>query len=243
MPLSGELDLPDALALDEAFAQGAADLATLGSTESLDVRRATALGEMARAQLPLDLTTASAVEPVETTPSPDQTPRRKPKQVVLYLHLSEQALTGTEPLGRVGTTRTPVTADQIRDWCGPPTPSTVKPVIDLHGRIHVNAYEVPDRIREHVALRDHTCVFAWCTRPAETSDTDHVQPYDTGGETSTDNIAPLCRGHHRVKTHGRWTLTVLSPGEYLWRSPHGLVLLRDHTGTRLLHAPARPGDT
>ena len=62
VPLSGELDLPDALALDEALAQGAADLATLGSTESLDVRRATALGEMARAQLPLDLT---SVEPVE----------------------------------------------------------------------------------------------------------------------------------------------------------------------------------
>ena len=62
VPLTGELDLPDALALDEALAQGAADLATLGSTESLDVRRATALGEMARAHLPLDLT---SVEPVE----------------------------------------------------------------------------------------------------------------------------------------------------------------------------------
>ena len=58
VPLHGELDLPDALALDEALAQGAADLASLGNTEPLDARRATALGEMARAQLPLDLLTA-----------------------------------------------------------------------------------------------------------------------------------------------------------------------------------------
>ena len=158
---------------------------------------------------------------------------------MLYLHLSDQALAGAEPLGRVGTTRTPVTADQIRAWCGDADSLTVKPVIDLHGRIHVNAYEVPDRIRDHVALRDHTCVFAWCTRPAETTDADHVHPYDTDGDASTDNIAPLCHCHHRAKTHGGWTLTVLSPGEYLWRSPHGLALLRDHTGTRLLHTHQR----
>ena len=243
VPLHGELDLADALALDEALAQGAADLAHLGNTDALDVRRAAALGDLARAQLPLDLITGSSAEPSERraepvagTPSPR--PRRTPKQVVLHLHLSEQALTGTETIGRVGTTRTPVTAEMIRDWCGTSDHLVVKPVIDLGGRIHVDAYEVPDRIREHVALRDHTCVFAWCTRRAETSDADHVEPYDPG-ETSTDNIAPLCRGHHRVKTHGGWTLTVLSPGEYLWRSPHGLVILRDHTGTRLLDRPGR----
>jgi hypothetical protein len=110
----------------------------------------------------------------------------------------------------------------------------IKPVIDLNGKINVNAYEVPDRLREHIALRDHTCVFPWCQKRAETADVDHVQPYDSGGETSTDNTAPLCRAHHRVKTHGHWLLTMLSPGEYLWRSPHGLIVLRDHTGTHLL---------
>jgi hypothetical protein len=239
VPLTGELDLPDALALDEALAQGAADLAHLGSTDTLDVRRATALGDLARAQLPLDLmssvetTATTSVEPVETTAVAAR-PRRTPKRVVLHLHLTDQALAGTEPLGRIGTTRTPVTADQIRTWCGTADQLVIKPVIDLNGRIHVNAYEVPDRLREHVALRDHACVFPWCTRPADTADMDHVEPFESGGETATDNIAPLCRAHHRAKTHGRWTLTVLSPGEYLWRSPHGLALVRDHTGTRLL---------
>ena len=36
----------------------------------------------------------------------------------------------------------------------------------LAGHVHVEAYEVPDRIAEAVALRDLACVFPWCTRPA-----------------------------------------------------------------------------
>ena len=248
VPLHGELDLPDALALDEALAQGAADLASLGNTESLDARRATALGEMARAQLPLDLLTAgttvegSSVEPVETTTT-RPTPARKPKQVVLHLHLSDAALSGTEPLGRVGTTHTPVTAETIRTWCGQADSLVIKPVIDLHHQISVHAYEVPDRIREHLALRDHTCVFPWCTRPAERCDTDHVQPCDGGGETATDNLAPLCRPTTAPRPTAGWHLTVLSPGTYLWRSPHGLHLLRDHTGTTLLDTAVSTSST
>ena len=64
-------------------------------------------------------------------------------------------------------TRSPVTAEQIRAWCGHPDAQiTVKPVLDLADHVHVEAYEVPDRIAEAVALRDVTCVFPWCTRPA-----------------------------------------------------------------------------
>jgi len=44
-------------------------------------------------------------------------------------------------------------------------------------------------------------------------------------------LAPLCRSHHRLKTHGRWAYTTLKPGSYLWTSPHGYQYLRDHTGT------------
>jgi len=47
------LDLPDALDLEAALAQGAAQLKAAGSTEPLDVRRAQALGDLARtAQTP-----------------------------------------------------------------------------------------------------------------------------------------------------------------------------------------------
>ena len=54
----GELDLADALDLDAAVAAGAQALKDLGSTDTLDVRRATAVGDLARRQLSLDLNTA-----------------------------------------------------------------------------------------------------------------------------------------------------------------------------------------
>ncbi len=46
--VTGELDLADALQLDQALAAGAEQLKLAGSAESLDARRATALGEMSR---------------------------------------------------------------------------------------------------------------------------------------------------------------------------------------------------
>ena len=53
-----------------------------------------------------------------------------------------------------------------------------------------------------------------------------------GRQTSSDNIATLCRRHHRLKTHhSGWGYTVLEPGSYLWSSPHGYQFLRDHRGT------------
>jgi hypothetical protein len=45
------------------------------------------------------------------------------------------------------------------------------------------------------------------------------------------NIAPLCRRHHRLKTHTAWAYLVLDPGTYLWTTPHGYQFLRDPSGT------------
>ena len=55
--VTAEVDVSDAIDLDVALSRRAADLATLGSTVSLDARRATALGEIARRDLTLDLST------------------------------------------------------------------------------------------------------------------------------------------------------------------------------------------
>ena len=131
------------------------------------------------------------------------------------MHLSDAAITGTSgngslELARVENQHRIVTADQIRTWCAnPDTEVIVKPVIDLNEHIHVEGYEVPDRLRDQTTLRDHTCVFPWCTRSARKTDADHVIPYADGGTTSSDNIAPLCRRHHRLKTHSAWTYTML----------------------------------
>ena len=53
--VEGEVDLADALDLETALATDADQQRLLGSTESLDVRRSIALGDLARSQVTLDL--------------------------------------------------------------------------------------------------------------------------------------------------------------------------------------------
>ena len=237
--ITGELDLIDAFALDDALREIADELKDLGSTESLDVRRSIAAGELARRQPTLDLQPEiTDREGPEVEVRAERATKPRKQKMVLHLHLTDAALRGEagHTVGRCETARIPVTVDTIRQWCGHPDAQVVvKPVIDLADHVHVEAYEVPDRIREAVALRDHHCVFPWCTRPARTCDCDHVRswkPDGTGSPTCTCEIAPKCRSHHRLKTHTAWTYTTLEPGTYLWTSPHGYQFLRDHTGTR-----------
>ena len=113
----------------------------------------------------------------------------------------------------------------------------MKPVLDPTAHDPADSPVVPDRHRELVAVRDQTCVFPWCTRPARGCDCDHTVPHNRAGPTCPCNLAALCRRHHRVKTHGGWTYTTLEPGTYLWRSPHGYQYLRDPTGTEDISPP------
>jgi hypothetical protein len=144
-----------------------------------------------------------------------------------------------------------VLLDQIKSWCDDSrTKVTVKPVIDLNTQLTAQGYDIPDRLREQVQLRDRTCVFPRCTRPARGCDVDHVIPYDHDadaegrpqpGPTQTDNLACLCRFHHRLKTHSAWRHDMTAPGVFEWTSPHGHRYRRDHTGTTDLDPPAPPG--
>jgi hypothetical protein len=231
MRVEAELDIADALDLEAAVAVGAEQRAVWGSEEPLDVRRAQAVGDLARRQPALDL-------------GADKTPRRrvKPRRVVLHLHLAEAAVLGDDPVAHLERGNSLVSVEQIRSWCGHPDAQVVvKPVLDLGGCVEVDSDEVPDRIAEQVALRDRTCVFPWCTRPARrcrpddpddhSCDDDHVRARASGGPTCSCKLAPLCRGHHRLKTHTPWRYVVLDPGTYLWTSPHGYRFLRDRSGT------------
>ena len=108
-------------------------------------------------------------------------------------------------------------------------------MLDLADHIHVGSYEAGARLRLQTRLRDGTCVFPFCFRPAEACDCEHRVPADPdrddGGPTCSCNLAPCCRRHHRAKTTGGWTYVTVEPGVYLWRSPLGYQFLRDHTGT------------
>ncbi len=238
--LTGVLDLADALDLNAAITRRATHLADLGSDDSLDVRRAKAAGELARADHALDLqpgeptTGRPAVDlPAAGVSSPGRAaPGRK---IELFVHLTAAALEGGNPVGRLENTDTPITLGQIREWCANPDAKiTIRPVIDLNGCRPVNAYEIPDRIRTQVTLRDLKCAFPNCTKRAHRCDIDHRIPHADGGPTCACNLVPACRSHHRAKTHAGWTYLILTPGHYLWCSPHGQLWIVDPHGTHIL---------
>jgi hypothetical protein len=172
--------------------------------------------------------------------------------VVLYAHLAADAV-------RSGIPETPtwvqdgggwlLTAGQVADWCGrgDVTGVVVKHVIDLNENITCTGYQPSPRLIEQVKLRDRTCVFPHCHRPARVCDLDHIVAHAEGGSTSSDNLACLCRLHHRLKTHGGWTYRMTRPGVFLWRSPKGYRWRRDRAGTTDLtpptvDPPGRPPD-
>jgi 5-methylcytosine-specific restriction endonuclease McrA len=253
--IDGSLDRADAEELEAVIRDLAEQLRIVqetssGPVDTLDVRRAKAMGYLARGHQPGPM----VEEPAQRA--------SRPRQVVLHVHLSAAALTGTEPgapetdptsgrlgihLARVENHRQVLTADTVRDWCGTPgTQVVVKPVIDLADTIAVDAYEIPDRIAARVRYQRPTCAFPHCGRPARSgegnTDLDHTVEYvppDQGGppgQTSTVNLAPLCRKHHRAKTHPSpagpsWHYRVLTPGTWLWTSPHARRYLVHPDGT------------
>ncbi|WGY00533.1 HNH endonuclease [Nocardioides sp. QY071] len=227
--LDGLLDAADGHDLDQAVARRAEVLARLGDDSSLDVRRSKAAAELARHDLALDLLLpdADTGEVVATVPG---------RKVVLNIHLTDTTLTGHNPVGRWDEGRCPITTAQIREWLrARHTTIIVRPVIDLADHVPVTAYEIPDRHKTRVALRDHTCRFPHCTRPATRCDLDHARPYGQGGPTCPCNEVPLCRRHHRAKTHSLWRYETPMPATYLWTSPNGFRFRVDHRGTHPLH--------
>ena len=260
------LGIADAIDVDRALTHRAAEYQALGSTDSLDVRRSRALGDLARLQTSLDLTDRTPLSVGATRPAspsrgtaadrppagalPDGVTLPPARQVVLHAHFDATALAdGTvrvDEAGRLEEGQRLVLLDQVMSWCrDSSTTVVVKPVIDLNTAMATDAYAIPDRIREQVVLRDTTCVFPWCTRPARACQIDHVVPHDPTaaadgrpqpGPTATHNLAALCTRHHRLKTHGRWRYTVTGPGSFQWTSPHGYTYRRDPTGTQPLNA-------
>ncbi len=134
------IDLADALDLDAALAAGAQQLAQLGSGDSLNVRRATALGVLARGEQGFGFETGA------------QAPVSKPRNVVLHVHLTPGEELATLEGHRL------ISAEQVRAWCGTPGARiSVKPVIDLNQTLATTAYEPTETIRDHVTLREGSC--------------------------------------------------------------------------------------
>jgi hypothetical protein len=89
-------------------------------------------------------------------------------------------------------------------------------------------YRPSAALAEHVQARDGTCRHPACSVPAGACDLDHTRDYhrepDDGGPpgtTSHDNLGPLCRRHHRMKSEAGFRLRQTEPGQFEWLTPTG----------------------
>jgi hypothetical protein len=92
-------------------------------------------------------------------------------------------------------------------------------------------YRPTAALAEHVRARDRMCAWPGCPLPADLADLDHstsahpppgadADPADLG-ETSDDNMEPLCRHHHRLKTEAGFVLRHVRAGVFEWTDPSG----------------------
>ena len=65
------------------------------------------------------------------------------------------------------------------------------------------------------------CVFPGCRMPSGDCDLDHTVAVIDGGTTTDDNLAPLCRYHHRAKHQAPWKPRRLPNGDHRFTSPLG----------------------
>ncbi|MGH3412307.1 MAG: hypothetical protein ACRDPH_04410 [Marmoricola sp.] len=258
--IRGVLDTVDAIKFEALVAEKATELARAGDSDPLPIRRAKAVGLIADQLVTgtLDLSdTASHVEvrakralrdgrcttssgTTSKPGSPGPVPGRPCLPVMLFVHVRIEDL-APHPTGatRLGTVERlgPATVELLADWLGR-VDLRIRPVLDLARTDEVDQHDPPEWMRELVMLRDGHCVFPWCGRHARSCDLDHIDPYvptDRGGppgQTRPNNLAPLCRRHHRCKTFTRWRYRRGRDGTYEWTGPGGVGFRVDpSTGT------------
>lgn len=93
-------------------------------------------------------------------------------------------------------------------------------------------YRPPAALRKLTKWRADRCMGPGCAMPASRCEIDHQIRWTDGGNTSLENNAPFCKGHHLVKDNTNWRVRQVpdSGGTVEWVSP---------TGRRYLVQPER----
>jgi hypothetical protein len=93
--------------------------------------------------------------------------------------------------------------------------------------------------RRIVEIRDRSCVHPGCRMPSTDCDLDHTISWAESNTTDIDNLAPLCRYHHRIKHQHGWTYDPLPAAEFgedkleprLWRGNYQFTSSLGHIYT------------
>jgi hypothetical protein len=118
----------------------------------------------------------------------------------------------------------PIDAETARRIAGTATSWTrilTHPETGCRLSVSKEQYAPPADMRRYVEIRDQTCQGIGCNRRATISEIDHTQAWNTGGETSVDNLVCLCKGCHRLKHQSSFTTSQGPGGQLTWTSPGG----------------------
>lgn len=244
--VEASMDAGDAKALEETVARLAAHLAALGDGDDLGVRRSKALGVLASPAQALELLEmtpgqvraaaedagVSRIDPRLLTPHRQST--------TIHVHVTDVALLsgdGVTDAVRLGD----LAVRRVHELVGH-SQVVIRPVIDAARVAGEQRYAPTADMVEVIRQRHRTCTFPYCTRASESCDLDHREPHprvrdragrDRAGRdqpagrddpppTRLDNLQPLCRHHHRLKTHLGWRCTLPDadhPTTIWWTSP------------------------
>ncbi len=84
-------------------------------------------------------------------------------------------------------------------------------------------YRPPAALARLLRAREPHCRMPGCR--SMVTDLAHIVPFPRGA-TTAENLQPLCRRHHRMKTHTRWRVQSDEEDSWIWTSPNG-VTFRD----------------
>ena len=153
--------------------------------------------------------------------------RQNPPQVNVNVTVDSDTLMGlaSHPVELAGFG--PVTAGAARRFLARQDPVYRRLITGTTGvvtAIDPQRYRPSPGLEQFIRIRDLTCRFPGCRRPTMTTrngvDLDHTEPWPAGS-TTPDNLAALCRHHHRVKHSPGWQLQQEGDGILTWTTPGG----------------------
>ena len=205
-----------------------------------DARRVDALTDLLRAVLESGTTPAGADLPVRQ--------RRRPH---IEVTVAATTLLGLDDHPGDLTGYGPIPADLARRIAADGTWRRILIDSDTGDVIRRSAttYRPGADLTGTVTAREPTCTFPGCRVPATRCDLDHLRPYrhdhPPAEQTTAANLHPLCRHHHRLKTHTTWQVERdPASGLTTWTTPWGRTYPRTpdpRPGTDHPHPrPARP---
>ena len=230
--MSARANTSDVKAFEHLLGLVTKALVELGDTDPIDIVRSKALGRMGDPEGILALLDGIEIDTGETSLTEKPHRRRYRPTAQVFVHVDADTLEngGVARVERLGA----VLVDDLARLVGHHR-IRLTPVLDTSGpEPVVDAYEVPDMMRELVLTRDRYDVFPYSCREARGLDLDHTITYVEGesGQTRPSNLGPLTRRAHRGKTHRGWRLDQPCPGVFWWQSPRGQVFRVGPNGTR-----------